>query len=51
MGEVVHRNDGEYVGPGFGANLLLTLKFDDADDWKIVKTHQMSQTEIKEFER
>jgi len=51
MGEVVHRNDGEYVGPGFGANLLLTLKFDDADDWKIVKTHQMSQKEIKEFER
>lgn len=51
MGEVVHRNDGEYVGPGFGANLLLTLKFDDADDWKIIKTHQMSQKEIKEFER
>jgi hypothetical protein len=51
MGEVAHRNDGEYVGPGFGANLLLTLKFDDADDWKIVKTHQMSQKEIKEFER
>ena len=51
MGEVVHRNDGEYVGPGFGANLLLTLQFDDADDWKIVKTHQMSQKEIKEFER
>jgi sugar lactone lactonase YvrE len=28
---------------GFGADLLLTLKFDDAGNWKIVKMHPMSQ--------
>jgi hypothetical protein len=27
---------------------LFTLKFDDADNWKIVKTHQMSKKELEE---
>jgi hypothetical protein len=47
MAEVVHRNDGEYVGPGFGTDILVTLKFDDAGNWKIVKTHQMSAKEAE----
>jgi hypothetical protein len=47
MAEVVHRNDGEYVDPGFGTDLLLTLKFDTAGNWKIVKTHRMSEKEVK----
>lgn len=47
MGEVVHKNDGDYVGPGFGTDLLLTLKFDDAGNWKVVKTHRMSEKEVE----
>jgi len=50
MAEVVHRDNGEYVGPSFGTDLLLTVEFDDAGDWKIVKTHRMSEKEIKKFE-
>jgi hypothetical protein len=30
------------------AAFLFTLKFDDAGNWKIVKTHQMSDKEIEE---
>ena len=48
MTEVVHRDNGEYVGPSFGTDLLLTLEFDDVGDWKIIKTHRMSEKEIKE---
>ena len=51
MAEVVHRNDGEYVGPGYSADLLVTLKFDDAGNWKIVKTHRMSDKEVKKREK
>ncbi len=47
MAEVVHRYDGEYVGPGFGTDLLVTVKFDTAGNWKIVKTHQMSEKEVE----
>ena len=32
---------------GFGADVLCTLKFDDAGNWKIIKTHQMSDKEIE----
>jgi len=28
---------------GYGADLLFTLKFDAAGNWKIVRTHQMSK--------
>jgi len=48
MAEVVRKNDGDYVGPGFGTDLLLTLKFDDAGNWKVVKTHRMSEKEVEE---
>ena len=30
------------------AALLFTLKFDDAGNWKIIKTHQMSKNELEE---
>jgi hypothetical protein len=30
------------------AAFLLTLKFDDAGNWKIVKTHQMSKKELED---
>lgn len=46
MGEVVHKYDGGYEGLGFGADLL-TLKFDEAGNWKIVKTHRMSKKELQ----
>jgi hypothetical protein len=50
MMERVHRRDGEDVGLGFGTALLVTLKFDDAGKWKIVKTHQMSEKEVSKKE-
>jgi hypothetical protein len=31
------------------ANFLFTLKFDADGNWKIVKTHQMSEKEVEEF--
>src|SRR6266699_2808480 len=39
------RDDPGEMSDGFGADLLFTLKFDDAGNWKIVKTHQMSGKE------
>ena len=30
------------------AAFLFTLKFDDAGNWKIVKTHQMSKKELED---
>ena len=30
------------------AGFLFTVKFDDAGNWKIVKTHQMSKMELEE---
>ena len=30
---------------------LFTLKFDAKGNWKIVKTHQMSEEEVKKIER
>jgi hypothetical protein len=50
MGEVLHGDNGDHVGPGFRADLLVTLEFNDAGDWKIVKTHRMSEKESKKFE-
>jgi hypothetical protein len=50
MAERVKRN-GEDVGLGFGTDLLVTLKFDDAGNWKIVKTHSMSKKEVEKREK
>ena len=35
---------------GYGTDLLFTLQFDGAGKWKIVKTHQMSEKEVKEHQ-
>ncbi len=35
---------------GYGTDLLFTLRFDGAGKWKIVKTHQMSEKEVKEHQ-
>jgi hypothetical protein len=47
MAEVAHRYNGEYAGLDFGADLLVTLKFDTAGNWEIVKTHRMSDKEVE----
>jgi len=46
--QVVARRDapGE-MDDGYGTDLLFTLKFDDAGNWKIIKTYQMSEKEIE----
>jgi len=36
---------------GFGADFLLTIKFDDAGNWKIVKTHPMSEKEVEKRDK
>ena len=36
---------------GFGADLLFTLKFDEAGNWKIIKTHEMSEKEVENREK
>jgi uncharacterized protein YecT (DUF1311 family) len=36
------------MSDGFGVDFLFTIKFDDAGNWKIVKTHSMSQKEVDE---
>jgi len=46
----VHRQDGEDVGEGFGADVLFTIKFDEGGKWKIVKTHQMSEKEAEKYQ-
>jgi len=42
-----YRPDSEKVKAAF----LFTLKFDAAGKWKVVKTHQMSEKEIKKIEK
>ena len=51
MAEVAHRYDGEYAGLNCGADLLVTLKFDTAGKWEIVKTHRMSDKEVEKSEK
>jgi len=36
---------------GFGGDFLFTLKFDDAGNWKIITTHQMSEKEVEKREK
>ena len=49
--QVVARRDapGE-MDDGYGTDLLFTLRFDGAGKWKIVKTHRMSDKEVKEHQ-
>ena len=44
----VVRNDSS---EGFGAQFLVTLKFDARGNWKIVKAHQMSEKEIEKRDK
>jgi len=39
------------MSDGFGADFLFTIKFDAAGNWKIVKTHSMSQKEVDKREK
>jgi sugar lactone lactonase YvrE len=41
--QVIALGDNPEMGDGFSANLLFTIKFDDAGNWKIMKMHPMSQ--------
>jgi hypothetical protein len=50
MAEVAHSYEGEYAGLDFGADVLFTLKFDDAGNWKIIKTHRMSEKEVEKHQ-
>ena len=41
------RDDPGEMFDDFGADLLSTLKFDEAGNWKIIKTHEMSEKEVE----
>jgi hypothetical protein len=43
-------NPGE-MSDDFGTDLLFTLKFDEAGNWKIIKTHEMSEKEVERREK
>jgi hypothetical protein len=45
---VARRDDPGDMDDGYGADLLVTLKFDAAGKWKIIKTHRMSDKEVDE---
>jgi hypothetical protein len=45
---VAHRDDPGDMDGGYGADLLVTLKFDAAGKWKVIKTHRMSDKEVDE---
>jgi uncharacterized protein YecT (DUF1311 family) len=45
---IAKREDPGEMSDGFGADFLFTIKFDAAGNWKIVKTHSMSQKEVDE---
>jgi hypothetical protein len=45
---LVERPEGENLP--LVADFVLTLKFDSAGNWKIIKTRRMSQKEVKDFE-
>ena len=54
-GSILHRDSlcrleeavRENLDEAFGAHFLVTLKFDEAGKWKIVKTHRMSEKEVE----
>jgi uncharacterized protein YecT (DUF1311 family) len=45
---IAKRDDPGEMSDGFSVDFLFTIKFDDAGNWKIVKSHSMSQKEIDE---
>ena len=48
---IAKREEPGEMSDGFGADFLFTIKFDDAGNWKIVKTHSMSQKEVEKREK
>ena len=47
---VARRDDPGEMDDGCGTDLLFTLRLDGAGTWKIVKTHRMSEKEVKEHQ-
>jgi uncharacterized protein YecT (DUF1311 family) len=45
---IAKRDDPGEMSDGFSVDILFTIKFDDAGNWNIVKTHSMSQKEVDE---
>ena len=45
------RDDPGEMFDGFGTDLLFTLKFDETGNWKIIKTHEMSEKEAEKREK
>ena len=50
MWEVAHTDDENNDHASFATDLFFTLKFDDAGAWKIVKTRELSEKEVKQRE-
>lgn len=50
MWEVARTDGPDDADTTFTTDLLLTLKFDDSGGWKIIKTHEMSEKEVKQRE-
>lgn len=48
---IAKREEPGEMSDGFGADFLFTIKFDDAGNWKIVKTHSMSQKEVEKRDK
>jgi uncharacterized protein YecT (DUF1311 family) len=48
---IAKREDPGEMSDGFGVDFLFTIKFDDAGNWKIVKTHSMSEKEVEKREK
>jgi hypothetical protein len=48
---IAKRDDPGEMSDGFGVDLLFTIKFNDAGNWKIVKTHEMSEKEVEERDK
>jgi hypothetical protein len=52
LGKIIaKRDDPGDMSDGFSADFLFTIKFDDAGNWKFVKTHRMSDKEVEEREK
>jgi hypothetical protein len=47
LAERVNRGETDAEDLDFGGDFLFTLKFDDAGNWKIIKTHRMSDKEVE----
>ena len=48
---VVVEKDGKEDLEDLSAHLLFTIRFDERGDWRVIKSHEMSENEIKEADR